>query len=331
MKNFLSVALTLITSCAVFAQKSADTVVIELAKTSRIVFTIQDKSDLEQLRQYDFQALFTDMIARLEKKDSVLVVVESATETTDTNITEHTEAWATSEFNTPSDHENDDNDDDRHDRSKRPRTTHSFNFDLGLSNYLEGGKFPDEAGEAYAVRPWGSWYFGLNSVQRTRFGRKFYAEWALGMSLYNFKFQQDNTQLIKDNNGLRFEEDIRDVSFIKSRLGVTYLNASVVPMFSFGGQTSRKWKSHHTDFRIGAGPYAGYRVGSSTKQVYKDDDGDRQRERTRDNLYLNNLRYGVRLQIGVRSADFYFNYDMNELFAAGKGPKLNAFSFGVTF
>lgn len=37
------------------------------------------------------------------------------------------------------------------------------------------------------------------------------------------------------------------------------------------------------------------------------------------------------MQIGVRSADFFINYDMNELFATGKGPKLNAFSFGVTF
>ena len=46
---------------------------------------------------------------------------------------------------------------------------------------------------------------------------------------------------------------------------------------------------------------------------------------------MNNLRYGLRLQFGFRDTDFFFNYDLNELFSAGKGPKVNAFSFGVSF
>jgi hypothetical protein len=37
------------------------------------------------------------------------------------------------------------------------------------------------------------------------------------------------------------------------------------------------------------------------------------------------------MQIGFKGTDFFFNYDMNELFAENKGPKLNAFSFGVSF
>ncbi|HET9053122.1 MAG TPA: hypothetical protein VFM90_03045, partial [Cyclobacteriaceae bacterium] len=155
--------------------------------------------------------------------------------------------------------------------------------------------------------------------------------WALGVSWYNFKFQNDKTVMVKDDTGVSFEEDTRDVSYIKSKLGVSYINASLVPMFTVGGHKgSKKWRSYNTGFRIGAGPYAGYRIRSSTKLVYKED-GDRERDRNRDNFYMNNLRYGIRLQIGVRSTDFFFNYDMNELFASGKGPKLNAFSFGVTF
>ena len=43
------------------------------------------------------------------------------------------------------------------------------------------------------------------------------------------------------------------------------------------------------------------------------------------------MRYGLRAQIGFNDIDLFINYDMNELFAAGKGPQLNAFSFGVTF
>jgi hypothetical protein len=323
MKKILTVACMLITVVTVFAQKT-DTVIVELAKTSRMVFTIRDKSDLEQLKQYDFQALFDDILAKLDKSDTVIVVVNEKREAV---VTENSEDWAKTDIVITNDDDND-NDDDRK-RSYR-RTTHVFDIDLGLNSYLEDGKFPDEEGQPYAVRPWGSWNIGLTSVLRTRFTRHFAMQWGLGVSWNNFKFQNDKTVVVKDEDGVTFEEDYRDVSFVKSKLGVTYLNVSAIPTLTFGGhRIDRRWKSYSSGFRIGAGPYVGYRIGSSTKLVYEED-GDRHRDRTRDNFYLNNLRYGVRLQIGIRSADFFFAYDMNELFAAGKGPKLNAFSFGIT-
>jgi len=36
----------------------------------------------------------------------------------------------------------------------------------------------------------------------------------------------------------------------------------------------------------------------------------------------------LRFQMGYRGIDFYANYDLNELFVEGRGPQLNAFSFG---
>jgi hypothetical protein len=157
----------------------------------------------------------------------------------------------------------------------------------------------------------------------------------VGVSWYNFKFQNDATVITKDDGdvkGVYFNEDIRDVSFIKSKLSVTYINASLVPIIDVGGynRKARFWDSHNSAFRFGVGPYVGYRIGSSTKLVYKEE-GDREKDKEHDNFYLNNLRYGVRVQIGIRSTDFFFNYDLNELFATNKGPKLNAFSFGVIF
>ena len=336
MKKILAaVWIVLTVSAAAVAQKT-DTVVVELAKTSRMVFTIKDKSDLEQLKQYDFQALFNDILAKLERNDSVVVIVDPIREEAivTQNIPEDSETWASDDnrSNHRYDYDDDSNDEARHNRRARYHgTLHTFNVDLGISSYLEEGKFPDEEGSPYAIRPWGSWYIGLTSVQRTGITKNFYLEWGLGVSWYNFKFQNDKTVIVKDSIGLNFNEDTRDVSFIKSKLGVTYINASFVPMLTFGGNRySRKWISYNNGFRIGAGPYAGYRIGSSTKQVYKED-GDRERDRNRDNFYLNNLRYGVRVQVGIKSADFFFAYDMNELFSSGKGPKLNAFSFGVTF
>lgn len=323
MKKIVTLVCFLITAATAVAQKT-DTVVVELAKTSRMVFTIKDKSDLEQLRQYDFQAMFDDIIARLASNDSVVVVVNQKTES---QVVENTAAWASEDEVVYHDY-HDDNDDDNDDPKPRyRRTSHAFDIDLGMNSYLENGKFPDETGKPYAVRPWGSWNIGLTSVLRTRFTRNFYTAWGLGVSWHTFKFENDNTQVVRYDDGVRFEEDYRDVSFIKSKLGVTYLNASVIPTLTFGGYPSGK---RYKSYRIGAGPYVGYRIGSSTKQVFKDEEGDRQRERNRDNFYLNNLRYGVRVQIGIRSADFFFSYDLNELFATNKGPRLNAFSFGIT-
>jgi hypothetical protein len=325
MKKTFTIALAFVLTLAAQAQKkTADTVVVALAKTSKVVFTMQDRTDLPLLRQYDYQALFNDIINKLEKSDSMVDSDTVKKETTNEIVT-----W---------------DDDDREWKNSGTRkihrsrgTRHSFNFDFGTNNYLEDGEFPDADGKQYAVRPWGSWYVGINSVQRTRVSKKFFVEWGAGISWYNFKFQDDATRIVQDLNdvkGVTFEKDPRDadVSFIKSKLTATFINVSLIPMIDVGGHNhkARFWNSHNSAFRIGAGPYAGYRISSHTKQVYKEN-GDREKDKNRDNFYLNNFRYGVRVQLGIRATDFFFNYDLNELFATNKGPKLNAFSFGVIF
>ena len=322
----ISVAL-LISYYSEAQEKKADTVIVSLAKTSKVVFTIEDRSDLELLRHYNFQALFDDILKKLDPPDTI--PGDSAQQNTVTTAEENWEA---------NDEEDDDDDKEwkeivRQREHRRGRTWQSFNFDLGTNNYLSNGKFPDEQNAPYAVRPWGSWYVAASSIQRTRVGKKFFLEWGLGMSWYNFKFEQDNIVLTKTDDGVVFAPNISDaVDPIKSKLTVSYLNASLVPMIDFGdrGRKSRMWDGYNSSFRIGVGPYVGYRLGSHTKVTYKED-GDRERDKDRDNFYLNNFRYGARLQLGFRSTDLFFNYDVNELFVKGKGPELNAFSFGVIF
>jgi hypothetical protein len=328
MKRIIILAVTICTAVFATAQgRPTDTVIVELAKTSKVVFTIKDRSDLETLKQYDFQALFNDILTKIENKDTakVAAVAVDTTKEAEPVLQEITkETW---------DDEDDEDDRDWNKRRYRHHGTHqSFNFDLGINNFLEKGKFPDEEGAQYAVRPWGSWYIGLNSIQRTRVSNNFSLEWGVGVSWYNFKFQDAGTIITKTDSIVSFTSDPRDVSSLKSKLTVTYINASLIPVFDFGGyhRRNRFWNSDKSAFRIGVGPYVGYRIGSRAKLVYKED-GDREKDKDRNNFYLNNLRYGMRLQLGVRSADFFFNYDMSELFAANKGPKLNAFSFGVIF
>jgi hypothetical protein len=220
----------------------------------------------------------------------------------------------------------------RHEKWHHRRTYHSINFDLGMNNYLSDGKFPDENNSLYTVKPWGSWFVGINSNLRTRVSNKFFLEWGLGVSWYNFKFQNEQTLMSKDDNSVLFTLDTREVDYIKSKLTASYINASLVPMVDFGSNRRKPsfFDGDDSDsFRIGVGPYVGYRIDSYSKQTFEEN-GEKSKSHNHDNFYLNNLRYGLRFQVGFEDLDLFFNYDLNELFIENKGPKLNAFSFGIT-
>jgi hypothetical protein len=312
--------------------KAADTVVIKVGEASKITFTIQNKADLETLKKYDFQALMNDLIRKLEQKDSSLtnrspqeyLKQDSITVAkVETEESSNTEDWT---------HDSENRDRHHHDKHNR-RTYHSLNFDLGMNNYVTGNGFPDQDNSLYTVKPWGSWYVGINSVQRTRMAEKFFLEWSLGVSWYNFKFENEKTQISKDDNSVIFTENPLDVNFTKSKLTAAYIQAALVPMVDFGANRKKPsiFNGRSSDsFRFGLGPYVGYRIDSYSKQVYKED-GDKVKPKDHDNFYLNNVRYGLRVQAGFEDVDLFFNYDMNELFTENKGPRLNAFSFGITF
>ncbi len=318
------------------AQQATDTVVINVGDGSKVIFAIKDKKDLETMKKYNFQKLMDDMIYKLEvrdssrlnklsseflKKDSVTIISSETNENTgetkvveiNNNTNQTITTWKS--------------------HSRGYRTRNSFNVDIGTNNYVSNGSFPSQSNSLYAVRPWGSWYVALNSIYRTQMARKFFLEWGGGLSWYNFKFQNNQTAISKDNNGVIFDLDSRNYSFSKSKLTAAFVNISAVPVIDFGG--NRRKPSFFdgrgaSGFRFGLGPYAGYLIDSYSKQVYAANN-DKKREVHHDNYYLNNLRYGLRLQIGFDDVDFFFNYDMNSLFVENKGPQLNAFSFGISF
>lgn len=325
-------------------QTKTDTVIVSLGKTSKVIFTMEDRKDLEILRHYNFQELFQDILTKIENNGSPADTSKSETSSDEPSASaeeekeeqsNEDESWRNSEEEKWRDDDDDDDDSWREYRHNKPtrirrgRTWQSFNFDLGTNNYLSDGRFKDTT---YSVRPWGSWYLAATTTQRTRVGKNVFFEWGLGVSWYNFKFQDDNVFISKTDNGVTFTEDTRDVNAEKSKLTVTYINASFIPVLDLGGYNKkpRMWNGYRSAFRIGLGPYVGYRIASRSKYVYSDA-GDREKEKERSSFYLNNLRYGARLQLGFHGTDLFFNYDMNELFQENRGPKLNAFSFGIIF
>ena len=331
MKTLAIVALAI--GISINAWSQADTVKVSLGKSSQLIFMMGDRADIEILKHYNFQGMFQDILKRIEESDSMRqreqpVVAEQSKTPTEEN-------WKSSE--TTSDKDDEDDEDwnskieyrKQRGHSRVGKTSQSFNFDLGTNNFLSKGKFQDTS---YSVRPWGSWYIGASTIQRTRISQRFFLEWGLGISWYNFKFQNDDVMLQRFDDHVEFVTDTRDVNHKKSKLTATYINASFVPVIDFGGHSRkpRMWDGYGSSFRIGLGPYIGYRVASRSKTVYKED-GDLEKEKQRNSFYLNNVRYGARLQLGFFGTDLFFNYDLNELFASNKGPNLNAFSFGIIF
>lgn len=322
----------------ILSMGQADSVIINVGESSKVIFAIGDRKDLETLKQYDFQAVVNDLVTKLQKEDSTKlekpadtylkepgVVAESKKDEDDEDWDE---SWEQRRYEDRHAYRNESKHSGR--RYYGRRTRHSFNFDLGMNNYIADNKIPDI--EDYTVKQWGSWYVALNSTERTRLARKFFLEWGGGVSWYNFKFENETITMGMDDNGVTFTPDPRELDFVKSKLTACYLNVNVIPMIDFGGNSRKAMffdGNHSESFRIGLGPYAGYRIDSYSKLVYKED-GDKHKDRNHENFYLDNLRYGLRLQIGFRDTDLFFNYDLNGLFTEGRGPKLNAFSFGIT-
>ncbi|UII29855.1 hypothetical protein LVD17_16265 [Fulvivirga ulvae] len=225
-------------------------------------------------------------------------------------------------------------------KAKKNLGTHnSFDIDLGTNNYLEDGEFPNDNDAPYAVKPFGSWYVALRSINDTHIGGPLHLLWGPDVSWYNFKFENEDVRMSKANDQVVFNE-VADLDSKKSKLTVAYVNFSAVPMLKFGKNERRNHRHNHcwgdwdhhvggeSAFRIGAGAYAGYKIGSYTKTVIEAD-GDKKKDKDKDSYYLNNFRYGVRVQAGFRGVDVFVNYDLNTLFVEDKGPELNAFSFGV--
>ena len=222
------------------------------------------------------------------------------------------------------------------------KTIHNFNIEMGLNNWLDkGGSFNGLADDNYSVKPWGSWYFGLGSVNKTQLKNSLFLEWGAGLSWYNWKLEDPSYHITKTTTQVKFAQpvNINDINPIKSKLVASYLNVSLVPLFDFA-QGIRKVtvrqtgnvkliKSKNRGFRIGIGGYLGYRMYGRSKYVYKEGNKFRNKEKEKGNFYLSNVRYGLRGRVGWKGMDLFVNYDLNQAFTSGNGPELNAFSFGI--
>lgn len=350
MKRIFTLCLTLtFLSGSVMASSEPDTVIIRLSDQEEIKIISNSGNELEQLSQYDLNKIIKELNdkSQQDSEESVVIIMEDESGTRymldDESDTEDENSSFENKLerlereldrlNERIEDDEEGNEEVQFNKKEPKRTSSSFIMEFGLNNYLMDDQFPDVNNELYAVNPLTSWYVSLGSMNSTHVLGPLSLDWGANVSWYNFKFDNERTRVLKTNEGVLFYEDpSTDFEAIKSKIVVPYINISLVPMFVFGKNRSSDWEpfSYHENdgFRFGLGAYAGYRVGGRSKSVVKND-GNRERDKDITNFYFNNWRYGARLQMGFKGVDLFANYDLNELFVEGRGPQLNAFSFGI--
>ncbi len=325
------------------ASTEADTVVIELEGGSKIIIYTNSKEELKALENYDFNKMIADLNKSVDSTGSSYIQLtdeDGNTYKKEARIVYYDEEERDRRRQRVIINDDDDDDDDewwnrRRDRDRRYfRTTrNNWNVEIGITNWLEDGDFPSDNDAPYTVQPWGSWYLSLNSDYKSPVAGPLALVWGFGVSWSNFRFQDPRTIMTEGVSQVEFSELDPAFSSKRSKLNVWHLNVKFVPMLDFGERRDYKRRGRYFSRkgpRVGLGGYAGYRIGSSTKIVFEDD-GNKERDRNRDNFFLHNVRYGVRFQFGYRAFDLFANYDLNSVFADGQQPDLNAFSFGLIF
>lgn len=368
IKSLLTLlALTLIFPAAASitdpAKDKQDTVIIELNNNSKIVIITKSREDLASLENYDINQMVKDLNAQLSDSVEYMEIQDGKAYVNEDDEVEMKD-WKINddevriklggvEVDVDPDEMDRWDEDDWEDRKKVTyeadrvdKTTHHFNVDIGLNNWLEDGSFP-EGNSPYSIKSFGSWYVGLNSTNRTWVGGPLFLEWGLGINWYNWKLEDPDYIIQEGANEIEFNLAPATQNGKKSKLTASYINATVVPMFDFsrgrrkitsiesGGLRIKKYS--RKGFRFGVGGYAGYRIGSHTKFVYKED-GNRDKDKESDNFFLENFRYGLRAQIGWKGVELFANYDLNDVFSSNRGPintdgqnaTLSAISFGIT-
>jgi hypothetical protein len=308
-----------------------DSVVIEFGKAGRIVIMVESLADFEKLKGMNINQIIAELgvqenkatgevtLVELHKKDGsvneVVRVYENGAET-EVRVGRMRvyvdESGADTKVKFETDAKKEDN----------PNFSTHFNLDLGINNFLQKGSFPT-SDQPYATKGWGSWNVGLNWMGSQRLSDRLRWNFGLGFQWYNFKFENRDIQAVRGRDQIGFVERT-DVTGVKSKLSASYLTAMTLLKANLG-------KDKDKGLSLAVGPYIGYRLGGRSKFVYEESGRAADRtEKINTGLYLENLRYGFRGEVGIgKHLTFFSTYDLNELFQEGKGPSLNPITFGI--
>ncbi|TXK25011.1 PorT family protein [Pontibacter qinzhouensis] len=201
-------------------------------------------------------------------------------------------------------------------------TRYGLDLDLGLNTFMNqsnqdgGSPVPD-------LKPLGSRYVSINWRMNSQVGGRtspFYIISGLEFAFNNYMFDR-NYVIEEDVNDNTYFRRATDINYQKSKLTHSSVNLPIMPMLKFKKANGKE------GFKIGAGGFAGYRLGSHSKLKYSQD-GSTEKDKVRSNYNLSDFQYGLTGVIGYGNLDLFVKYNMNSLFKDDRGPDVNVISFG---
>jgi hypothetical protein len=209
------------------------------------------------------------------------------------------------------------------------RVHQDLTIDLGV-NTLVNRPTPGTsvASQDYELKPLSSRYVSLNWRYDVRLGStKSPLHLLTGPELSFNNYMLDNNQFFRNDRTAQPSATLirRDTvrSLEKSKLAVTSLNLPLMMELRLNNEDGK------TNFRIGAGGFVGYRLGSHTKLKYEQE-GRAHKDKDRDNMNLEDFQYGLQGMIGVRGLDLFVKYHLSDAFKANRGPQAQTVSFGIS-
>jgi len=192
------------------------------------------------------------------------------------------------------------------------RTTSDFVLAVGLNNVITEGEGLEDSdfkigGSRFAELGW-AWktrVFKNTNFLRVKYGFSFQ---------FNGLKPTDNRVFARE--GAETVLETFPIELNKSKLRMDNL---VFPVhFEFGPskktQTEESIRySTRNSIKVGLGGYAGFNLNTIQKLKYNDD-GDRVREKFKNNYNTNDLIYGLSGYIGWRTVGLYAKYDLNTIF-----------------
>lgn len=203
----------------------------------------------------------------------------------------------------------------RRDKPRRydRRTTSDFVLAFGLNNaIIDGESFDDTPYELGGSRFFEiGWAWKTRVFKNTNFLRLKYG--------YSFQInglrQKDNVIFVQDGNETRLEEF--NFNLRKSKLTNTNL---VFPVhFEFGPSKKREYDDYFRystrhQFKIGVGGYAGFNIGTRQKLKFRNENGDRVKDKIKQNYNTTDFIYGLSSYIAFGDTALYVKYDLSPIF-----------------
>lgn len=208
------------------------------------------------------------------------------------------------------------------------RTTSDLVVAAGFNNALEEGQSLNDSD----FKLGGSRFFELGWAWKTRvFKETNWLRLRYGVSFqFNGLKPTENRIFVEDGDETYLQEFALDLDKSKFRM-----DNLVVPIhFEIGPSTKTETEdrlhfSTYNMLKIGFGGYAGFNIGERQKLKYKDD-GDKVKEKLKNNYNTNDLVYGVSAYLGWGGATLYGKYDLNPIFQ-DPNRELHNFSLGLRF